>query len=432
MQTTRDPDAPDAPGASEDGGGGGGGDADPSALPLDEARRRMLGALTPVEGTEDVRLGDARGRTLARDVDSATDVPPFRASAMDGYAVRTAGVGGTLRVVAASLAGHPAGNRLGASECVRVTTGARVPDDADAVVQQENVERDGDEVRVLVAPSSGRHVRDAGSDSRRGERLVAAGTRLRASSLAVLAAHGVATVRVRRVPRVGLLSTGDELVEPGERLGPGAVHDANRTLLAALLADTGVEVVDLGIVADRPEALVDALARSDGVDAWVSSGGVSVGEADHVRDVLGTDGRVEFWKVAMKPGRPLAFGRVRGRPWFGLPGNPVSAAVTTLLLLRPAMAVLCGHEPTVPRGLEARVEGALSKVPGRLEFQRGTLRVAPDGARHVSSAGLQESHGLRALQRANCLVELPADSRGAAAGDVVVVHPFESFSDSPL
>ena len=430
MQTTRDSGAPDAP----DAGAHGSGDADPSALPLAEARRRMLDALTSVEGVEDVRLGDARGRTLAWDVDSATDVPPFRASAMDGYAVRTVDVdaGGVLRVVATSLAGHPSGDRLGAGECARVTTGARVPDDADAVVQQENVERDGDEVRVLVPPSSGRHVRDAGSDSRRGERLAVAGTGLRASGLAVLAAHGVGRVRVRRRPRVGLLSTGDELVEPGERLGPGAVHDANRALLAALLADTGVEVVDLGIVADRPEALVDALARSDGVDAWVSSGGVSVGEADHVREVLGTDGRIEFWKVAMKPGRPLAFGHVRGRPWFGLPGNPVSAAVTTLLLLRPAMAVLCGREPTVPRGIEARVEGTFAKVPGRLEFQRGTLRVAPDGARHVSSAGLQESHGLRALQRANCLVELPADSRGAVAGDVVVIHPFESFSEPPL
>ena len=410
-------------------------DFDPTAITLDEARRRTLAALRAVDGIETIELGHARGRTLAVDVDSAVDVPPFRASAMDGYALRTADLEGAdapLRVVGTSLAGHPAGNRLGPGECVRVTTGARVPDGADAVVQQENVERVGDEVRVTVRPVTGHHVRDAGSDSRRGERLAAPGAPLGAATLAVLAAHGTARVAVRRRPRVALLSTGDELVDPGTAPGPGQVYDANRPLLGALLADAGVEVVDLGIVADTVEALVAALASRDDVDAWVSSGGVSVGDADHVRDVLGADGDVVFWKVAMKPGRPFAFGRVRGRPWFGLPGNPVSAAVTALLLLRPALAVLCGREPRPAHGVEARVEGELVKVPGRLEFQRGTLRVDDDGGRFVSTAGLQESHGLRALQRANCLVELPAGSRGAVHGQSVTVYPFESFAEPPL
>ena len=409
-------------------------DADPSALPLAEARRRVLAALAPVDAVETVALGEARGRTLAAGVVAAIDVPPFRASAMDGYAVRGEGAGrdATLRVVAASLAGHPWDERLAPDECVRVTTGARVPDDADAVVQQENVERTGDDVRVLIAPASGHHVRATGSDSRLGETLAGPGARLGAAALAVLAAHGVASVRVRRRPRVALLSTGDELRDPGVALGPGQVHDANRPLLGALLADAGVDVIDLGIVADTPEALVEAMGRRDDVDAWVSSGGVSVGDADHVRDVLGADGDVVFWKVAVKPGRPLAFGRVRGRPWFGLPGNPVSAAVTTLLLLRPALARLCGREPRELHGIGARLEGSLRKVPGRLEFQRGRLRVDGDGARRVATAGLQESHGLRALLRANCLIELAADSRGASDGELVTVHPFESFAESPL
>ena len=406
--------------------------ADPSALPLAEARRRLLDAIVPVEDVEELALPRARGRTLARAVDARSDVPPFRASAMDGYALRSADASGPLEVVARSLAGHPAPDRLERGQCVRVTTGARVPDDADAVVQQENVERDGDRVRVLEAPAPGTHVRGAGSDGRRGERLVEAGERLGAAALATLAADGTARVAVRRRPRVGLLSTGDELKDPGERLGAGEVYDANRPLLAALLADTGVETVDLGIVGDTPEALAEALARRDDLDAWVSSGGVSVGEADLVRDLLGADGEVVFWKVAMKPGRPLAFGRVRGRPWFGLPDNPVSAAVTGLLLLRPALARLCGREPREPHALEALVEGRFGKTPGRLEFQRGLLRVAPDGRRRVSDAGLQESHGLRALARANCLVELPAESRGARAGETVTVHPFESFAEPPL
>ena len=407
---------------------------DPSALSLDEARRRLLEAVAPVEGEETLALGAALGRTLSRGIDAPMDVPPFRASAMDGYALRSADADRPLRVVSRSLAGHPAPDRLGPGECARITTGARVPDDADAVVQQENVERAGDGVRVLEAPAPGRHVRPAGSDSARGDALAAPGAVLRAATVAVLAAHGIERVEVLRRPRVGLLSTGDELVEPGRALGAGMIHDANRPLLGALLADTGVEIVDLGIVADTPEALAATLAGREDLDAWVSSGGVSVGEADHVRDALGDGGEVVFWKVAMKPGRPLAFGRVRGRPWFGLPGNPVSAAVTALLLLRPALARLCGRAPRDARAsaVAARVEGTLSKVPGRLEFQRGRLRIGADGRRYVSDAGQQESHGLRALARADCLVELPAESRGALEGDSVTVHPFECFSEPPL
>ena len=406
--------------------------ADPSALALPEARRRLLAAVAPVTGTEVLALARAVGRTLARDVHAGLDVPPFRASAMDGWALRAREAGAPLRVVGTSLAGHPGPDRLGPNECVRITTGARVPDDADAVVQQENAERTDGAVRVTVPPAPGHHVRDAGSDSRRGERIAEAGAPLGAALVAALAAHGLARVEVVRPVRVALLSTGDELREPGEALGPGEVHDANRPLLAGLLAGAGIEIVDLGIVRDAPEALARALDARDDVDAWVSSGGVSVGEADHVRDALGAGGEVVFWKVAMKPGRPLAFGRVRGRPWFGLPGNPVSAAVTSLLLVRPALARLAGRSPVEPHGIEARVAGAFRKVPGRLEFQRGVLGTASDGGRVVADAGLQESHGLRALARANCLVELPATSEGAAEGERVIVHPFESFAESPL
>ena len=406
--------------------------ADPSAMSLPEARRRLLESLVPIEGVETLGLVAAAGRTLAEDVHATVDVPPFRASAMDGHALRASEAHGPLREIGVSLAGHPGPDRLGSGECVRVTTGARVPDDADAVVQSENLERIGDEVHVRVAPTPGHHVREAGSDSRRGERLASAGDRLRPSLLAVLASHGIGTATVRRPLRVALLSTGDELREPGAALGPGQVHDANRPLLATLLAAPGIEIVDLGIVADTPEALAAALASRADVDAWVSSGGVSVGEADHVRDALGAGGEIVFWKVAMKPGRPLAFGRVAGVPWFGLPGNPVSAAVTSLLLVRPALAALSGRSPSAVHGIEARMEGTLTKVPGRLEFQRGRLRTDERGRRRVADAGLQESHGLRSLARADCLVELPADSRGAADGELVTVHPFELFAEAPL
>ncbi len=414
------------------------GDADPSALPLHEARRRLLAAVAPVRDAHTVALRDALGRTLAVDVEAPMDVPPFRASAMDGYAFRASDVrasddGDKLQVRHASLAGHPAPDALAPHDCVRITTGARLPDEADTVVQQENVERTGETVRLLRIPDRGHHVRDAGSDSRRGERLATAGTRLGAAALAALAAHGIDSVEVLRRPRVALLSTGDELREPGASLGPGQLHDANRTLLTGMLADLGVELVDLGIAADTPQALVEAMARGGDVDLRVSSGGVSVGDADHVRDVLDARGEVVFWKVAMKPGRPLAFGRVMDKPWIGLPGNPVSAAVTTLLLLRPALVRLCGRTPSeVPTGVNAVLDGALQKQPGRLEFQRGVLGVDATGLRTVTTAGLQESHGLRALAAADCLIELPADSRGARAGDTVTVHPFTAFAEPPL
>lgn len=407
-------------------------DADPSALPLHVARARLIDAIAPVTDVERVPLADARGRTLAAAAVSVMDVPPFRASAMDGYAFRSGDAAGVLRVARASLAGHPAPDALAAGECVRITTGARVPDDADAVVQQENVTVDGEALRFLHRPDRGRHVRDAGSDSRRGERLAEAGTPLRAATLALMAAHGVVEVDVLRRPRIALLSTGDELCDPGTALASGQVYDANRPLLTAMLADLGVETIDLGIVADTPAALARAIALAGDVDAWVSSGGVSVGDADHVRDALADEGEMVFWKIAMKPGRPLAFGRVHGRPWIGLPGNPVSAAVTTLMLVRPALIRLCGRVPRAIVGIAATLEGALDKVPGRLEFQRGVLRHDASGGWRVTTAGLQESHGLLALQRANCLIEMEAESRGAAEGTTVTVHPFEGFAESPL
>jgi len=408
-------------------------DRDPSSISIAEARERVLGALVPLDGGECIATGEALGRVLAATIHSPIDVPRFRASAMDGYALRHAERESPLQVVGRSLAGHPFDGTVPAGACVRITTGAQVPGDADTVVQQENVRRDDDIVHVTTLPEPGLHVRAIGSDSARGAELIPGGTRLAAGELALLAAHGLTTVDVVRTLRVALFSTGDELVEPGEPPGAGQIHDANRALLVALLAEPGVTVQDLGICPDSPEALERTLDAAQGADVVVSSGGVSVGEADHVREALAAHGQVDIWKVAMKPGRPLTFGHARGGlAFFGLPGNPVSAAITALLFVRPALEHLRGLADTRPPPMSARLDDALRKRPGRVEFQRGILSSDAEGRSVVRTTGLQDSHVLVSLQRANCLIELPLDSSGARAGERVTVHPFTRFARAPL
>ena len=431
-------------------------DSDPTALTIAEARARIDAAVPRIDDRERLPCAAASGRVLAVDVVSPMNVPRFRAAAMDGFAFRHADRERALAVVGRSLAGHPSGDRLARGECVRVTTGARVPDGADTVVQQENVAcgADEDTVRITQVPDAGLHVRAIGSDSRRGTTLLAAGTRLGAAALALLAAHGIVEIDVRRKLRVALFSTGDELVEPGGTLGAGQIHDANRALLAALLADPTVEIVDLGICADSPDALAATLERIGGgdggsldttgdkpdgrtgapIDLVVSSGGVSVGEADHVRAALERRGEIALWKIAVKPGRPLTFGSIDGhRMFFGLPGNPVSAAVTALLFVRPAIERMLGTNDTpLPPRCGRDWGTALAKRPGRVEYQRGRLSLDAEGHPVVTTTGLQDSHVLRSLQGADCLIELSLESSGAARGELVAVHPFAHFARAPL
>lgn len=408
-------------------------DHDPNAIALDEARTRIVDALASVSGSERLPLGVARGRLLYRDLVAPMDVPPFRSSAMDGYAIRHADIGCPLRIVDRSLAGHPSGDTLEPGTCHRITTGARIADDADTVVQQENVSLLGDVATIDVPPTIGLHVREAGSDSRRGSILLEAATVLGAAALAMLAAHGVHEVDVRRRVRVGLLSTGDELREPDASLARGQIHDANRILLSALLESPDLDIVDLGIARDTQASLVEAIGRVAGLDAIVSTGGVSVGDADHVREVLGGAGRIDLWKIAMKPGRPLAFGFLtEGTAWFGLPGNPVSAAVTALLILRPALARLAGKSWIPPRPRSATLTTTLRKLPGRMEFQRGVTETMSDGRFLVHTTGAQDSHVLRSLQLADCLIELPTESRGAAAGDEVAIYLLDELGERAL
>jgi len=352
---------------------------------------------------------------------------------MDGYAFRHAEHAQLLTISAQSLAGHPSPDSAGAMECHRVTTGARVPDFADTVVQQENVELTDNTMVIKKVPVLAHHVRVAGSDSPKGSKLMAAGQYLGAAQIATLNSHGIANVSVLRKLKLAVFSTGDELVEPGNDLPPGSIYESNRALISSLLSSNAVDVIDIGIVKDSMDALREAFAKSAKADLIVSSGGVSVGDADYVRPVLEETGTLHMWKIAMKPGRPLTFGMLQNnRPYFGLPGNPVSSAVTCMMFVLPTLRAMLSMPPKSIPKLQATLETALTKLPGRVEYQRGVLTQDENGRWNVSTTGLQDSHVITSLHKANCFVELGMNSAGAESGEKVYVLPFEHFSESLL
>lgn len=408
-------------------------DADPNAITIEEARARICRSLNPCEQSEIINSSAALGRVISRDVVSTVDVPSFRASAMDGYAVRTNECGSPLTITGQSLAGHPGDDQLPVYGAQRITTGARVPDDADAVVQQENVTLDGDTITINKQPNKGLHIRLPGSDSAVGNTILSTSDRIGPAERALLAAHGVVQVSVLRKLRVAVFSTGDELVEPGVERQPGQINDANRALLISMLESASVELLDLGIAVDTENDLQRIIDASASADLVVSSGGVSVGDADYVKTVLERNGSMDIWKIAMKPGRPLTFGFLSpSRAFFGLPGNPVSAALTCLLFVKPAIDYLCGIQTKYHPALKLPLKGKLKKNPGRVEYQRAVMDENSDGSWFVTTTGLQDSHVLSSLHKANCLIELPLESTGANEGEDVRVFPFTCFAASPL
>lgn len=401
------------------------------AMTLESALEAVLESVSVVKETENVGLMDALDRILARDVYSAVDVPGHTNSAMDGYALRCEDAQSpgdvSLRVVGESFAGRPYVGRLDPGECVRIMTGAVVPELADTIVIQENTTREGDAIELKAGCRKGDNIRPAGEDIKAGEMVLSAGRKLRPSDLGLLASIGVPEVRVRRRVKVAYLSTGDELRPVGEALENGQIHDSNRYTLHGMLSQAGVENIDLGVVRDDPDALRDAFEMAaERADAVVTSGGASVGEADYVTDMLAETGEVAFWQIAMKPGRPLIYGRLHGAAFFGLPGNPVSVMVTFLQVVRPALAVMSGapHEP--PIRFRARAERRLHKKPGRMEFQRGIFRCDKNGEPRVESTGHQGSGILRSMSRANCFIVLDRNSGPIEKGEWVTVEPFLS------
>lgn len=397
----------------------------PGLRPYLDAKQDMLSQLDKVSKSELVSLDQLLNRILADDLLSPIDVPSFANSAMDGYALRAEDVqeGAALTLIGTSLAGQPFNGRVGTGECVRIMTGAALPLGADTVVMQENCRSEHNFISPQGAITEGQNVRQPAEDLTQGERVFTAGTRINARVLAVLSSLGLEQLYVRRPLTVALLSTGDELKTPGELLGPGDIYDSNRIGIRAMLQRLGVTVLDYGIIKDDPALIRQALVKAASeADAIVTSGGVSVGDADYIKQVLDEVGRIGFWKLAIKPGKPFAFGQINDCPFFGLPGNPVSAAVTFHLLVRPALAKLAGEPLPAPVTLQATALMPFKKTPGRMDFQRGCVSTQADGSLGVVAAGAQSSGVFSAMAQANCLLHLEQDRGNVAEGEHVTLE----------
>jgi molybdopterin molybdotransferase len=407
-------------------------DFDPASLTCAEALAQISAQIRPIEDLEQVALRSALGRVLGAPVVSRINVPGHINSAMDGYAIRAEDVPvdgiASLKVVGSSFAGRPWLAPLPAGSAVRIMTGAVVPEGADTILPQEQVEAGDGQIRLDGRHKRGQHVRAAGEDIAIGDEVLRKGQFVNPAELGLLASLGIPEVTVIRRPRVAFFSTGDELRSLGESLRPGDVHDSNRYTLHGMLTRIGAEVIDMGVVVDDPEALAAAFARASQVaDVVITSGGVSVGEADYTREILTRLGQVHFWKIAMKPGRPLAFGHLGKALFFGLPGNPVSVMVTFYEFVQPALRRLMGLAPAPRILLKARTVGELKKRPGRIEFQRGILHQATDGALEVRATGDQGSGILSSMVQANCFIVLDMDTGKVPAGSLVEVELFNGL-----
>ncbi|MFQ1992672.1 molybdopterin molybdotransferase MoeA [Aeromonas veronii] len=395
-------------------------------LPLSDALQGMLEQLACCCDSEQLPLLEALGRVLASDIASPLAVPPFDNSAMDGYAVRLEDLasGTPLIMAGKAFAGQPYQGEWPAGHCVRIMTGAPVPAGTDAVVMQEETQADGDRITFLAQPEPGQNIRRAGSDIGKGACVLPASTRLTPREMPLLASLGVATVTVRRPLKVAIFSTGDELKPVGTPLAHGDIYDSNRYGVRAMLARMGCDCLDLGIIPDDPAQLRAAFIRADEeADVLITTGGVSVGEADFTKQLLDELGEIGFWKLAIKPGKPFAFGRLPRAWFFGLPGNPVSAMVTFDQLVQPALAKLAGQHFERPLQLQAIAAEPLKKSPGRLDFQRGIMSQGPNGL-EVRSTGSQDSAVFSSLSRANCYIALERERGRVAAGETVTVEPF--------
>jgi molybdopterin molybdotransferase len=409
-------------------------DYDPNSLHVDRARELILGLLAPVTGHERVFVRQALDRVLSDDVISPIDVPAHDNSAMDGWALRfddLASAGETrLKNIGTAFAGRAFEGKVGAGETVRIMTGAVLPDGVDCVVVQEVTKVEGDAVLIPPGQRRGQNLRRAGEDLQAGRPAIPAGRRLRPAEIGIVASLGLGEVSVRRRVRVAIFSTGDELCSIGTPLAAGAVYDSNRYTLWGMLTRLGCEVIDMGVVRDNPAALEAAFREAAAcADAIITSGGVSVGEADFIKQLMAQLGEVAFWKIAMKPGRPMAFGRIQPdgpeRPgaWlFGLPGNPVAVMVTFYQFVRPAILKLAGLDPVPPvPAFPARCTEVMKKGRGRTEFQRGIL-FQDKGEWCVRPTGAQGSGVLRSMADADCFIVLEHERETVGAGEMVRVQ----------
>lgn len=401
----------------------------PGLLTVKQALQQILSNITPAAGSELLPVKQALTRVLQSNIKSAINVPSFDNSAMDGYALPyPQNESMTHLVIGTSWAGRPFTGNISKGECIRIFTGAKVPKDCDCVVMQENVSIQNKHITVNQQPKTGANIRRIGEDTQVGAPLLPIGTKLRAAEIGLIASCGIANISVFRRIKIAFFSTGDELKPLGAQLEDGQIYDSNRYSLNALIQETGAEPIDMGVIADNPEAVEKALLNaSQNADIVITTGGVSVGDADFITDVVRKIGHLDLWKIAMKPGKPLAFGSIGNCTFFGLPGNPVSAMVTFDQIVRPAIKHMMGiidSKPTLK--LQAIALAPLRKSPGRVEFQRGVVKTI-EGQLFVEPTGVQGSHMLTSMSQANCYIVLEQDCTGINKNELVTIQIMKDY-----
>ena len=404
---------------------------EPGMLAIDICRARLLDTVPVLDTRESVTLGEAVGRITSDAVVAGHDVPPADNSAMDGYAIHQADLHSVksdtaLALIGESFAGHPFSGTLQPGQCVRIMTGANVPDGASAVIMQEEVKRQDERVLLQRELKAAENIRRRAEDIRAGDTLLPAGHLLRAADIGLLASQGIDRVLVQRRLRIALISTGDELVPAGQPLGPGQIYDSNRAMLQAALTDAGFVVIDMGHAADDVDTLRQRFMAADSsADVVITSGGVSVGEADLVRQVISDIGDIRIWKIAIKPGKPFAFGTLPNSVFLGLPGNPVSALVTLLQLAMPALITMQGGRWQAPLTHQAKLLAPVRKKPGRAEYQRGVVTQTGGGELQVTPLSNQGSGVLTSMSKANCFILLAQEQGSVAEGEYVTIELFD-------
>jgi len=400
----------------------------PGLKPFEAALDQILDSVTSVSEIELLPLKECLDRILAEDLYAKSIQPPWNCSAMDGYALNINSfiAGSSLTMVGSSFAGHPYEGKVTAGECIRIMTGACLPDDCDTVVMQENVQADGNNINLLSSIEKWQHVRKAGSDIMAGETVLAKGQRINPRNIGVAASLGLDKIQVYRKLKVAVFSTGDELVPPGWTLQTGQIYDSNRYSVIAACHRLGCDVIDLGLLPDNRDKIKSVMQEAaTTADVLLTSGGVSVGEADFVKPIVEEIGEIHLWKVAIKPGKPIAIGSIGQCRFFGLPGNPVSAMVTMNLLVQPAMRKLSGMEFVPPVMISATCESNLSKKPGRKDYQRGHAYPDQQGNWRVKSTGTQGSAKLTSVAQGNCYIVLDDACGNVSSGDKVNIQLFD-------
>lgn len=405
--------------------------SEPNSLTVGQARAHIAELVKPLASWQKRALRDALDHTLHADIVSPIQVPAYNNSAMDGYAIKGSDISTTpvtLELVGHAYAGHPYLGSVKPGQCVRIMTGAMMPPDCDTVIMQEHVEANAQSITIHGTHKVGQNVRLAGEDLQTGQTVLTKGHHITPADLGLIASLGIAEVTTTRKVRVAFFSTGDELRSLGETLEPGQIFDSNRYTLFGMLTKLQVELIDMGVIPDNKEALRAAFElASSQADVVITSGGVSVGDADYVKEILDELGEINFWKIAMKPGRPLAFGQVGNALFFGLPGNPVSVMVTFYQFVRPALLALSGQTDIHPHYLRVNCVSPIKKRPGRFEFQRGILFQNEQGELEVKTTGEQGSGILHSMSIANCFILLDEACDGIMPNTTVTVQPFSGL-----